>query len=481
MIRRLPAFIVMLTALCACDSAAPSDATQVDPTPDPTTDPDRMAGSPFGIAPRGAEDHTQQVQRLLELGAQSVRLAGPAAVISEALERDNWDHLDRIYGGYTEAGVEISAVILGGNPAADGESALAAYAEFVRGAVERYDGDGIDDAPGSPRVTYWEIDNEPDLYGEAANERTPWHGELAEVDDYAQVLIAAHDAIKTADPTARVAIAGMAFSLDYYESILEALAARQRGPGAPAFDAFNFHYYSPHGAYGQRTTTINGQPPDDRANPGLPAVKEMLGRNGYGSCEIIVTETATYSGTPPGPFTSQSEQQQAASLFKRYVYLAAHGVSRVYWLGVDTLGPDRPGGEGDAVVGSLFDAMTLRSADAAKAAYYSFQLMTALLGEVDWNGAEILEQREGKLAFELPGADGKPRWVAWLDDGATATPSVSLAVGDPGTVRAIQAVPQATSPSDGLQSMFASQELPVQGGQVQLSLGDTPQVVTLTP
>ncbi|NTU84947.1 MAG: hypothetical protein HGA45_37210, partial [Chloroflexales bacterium] len=40
-----------------------------------------------------------------------------------------------------------------------------AYARWAARVVERYDGDGYKDAPGSPRVAAWEIWNEPDMDG----------------------------------------------------------------------------------------------------------------------------------------------------------------------------------------------------------------------------------------------------------------------------------------------------------------------------
>ena len=39
---------------------------------------------------------------------------------------------------------------------------LESFAAFVGAAVERYDGDGFQDAPGSPMVSHWEYYNEPD-------------------------------------------------------------------------------------------------------------------------------------------------------------------------------------------------------------------------------------------------------------------------------------------------------------------------------
>ena len=86
-----------------------------------------------------------------------------------------------------------------------------AYAAWVRATVERYDGDGTDDAPGIGRgVHAWEIDNEPDLH-----HTTPPRGSKVMIDDfesaadYAKVAAATQDAIFAADPGALVLPAGL--------------------------------------------------------------------------------------------------------------------------------------------------------------------------------------------------------------------------------------------------------------------------------
>lgn len=73
------------------------------------------------------------------------------------------------------------------------------YADYVGAVVERYDGDGVGDAPGSPRVAAWQIWNEP-------NHWETWPGTPAE---YAAILQAGYVAAKAADPTAVVATAGV--------------------------------------------------------------------------------------------------------------------------------------------------------------------------------------------------------------------------------------------------------------------------------
>ncbi len=79
---------------------------------------------------------------------------------------------------------------------------LGEFAQFVRATVERYDGDGINDAPGSPVVTYWNC----------TTSLTPayvlgddWHkGWRVRATEYAEMLSVAYEAIKQANPKAQV-------------------------------------------------------------------------------------------------------------------------------------------------------------------------------------------------------------------------------------------------------------------------------------
>jgi len=91
------------------------------------------------------------------------------------------------------------------------------YYDFVRDTVERYDGDGYQDAPASPRVAYWEIWNEPNHPG-------TWPGTPAE---YAALLKAGYAGVKAADPAAQVLV-GSVYVFD------------GESGGAPAYDGLVF-------------------------------------------------------------------------------------------------------------------------------------------------------------------------------------------------------------------------------------------------
>lgn len=109
---------------------------------------------------------------------------------------------------------------------------LEAYREFVRRAVERYDGDGVDDMPGLKYpVRYWEVSNEPSMQ----EELTFFTGTPP---DYFEILRATHGAVEAADPDATVVQGGAASAehetADFWEEVYDL-------GGAQYFDIANVH------------------------------------------------------------------------------------------------------------------------------------------------------------------------------------------------------------------------------------------------
>ncbi len=110
------------------------------------------------------------------------------------------------------------------------------FVEFVSAVVERYDGDGVDDAPCAPVINYWELYNEPD-------DRHDWG---YAPDQYAAMLEAVYPEVKAANPNAQVVFGGVA--QDRFEDqdgvfvrnwVQDVLAAG----GGPYFDVMNIHNY----------------------------------------------------------------------------------------------------------------------------------------------------------------------------------------------------------------------------------------------
>ena len=82
---------------------------------------------------------------------------------------------------------------------------------WVGSMVERYDGDGVDDMPGLLRaIRHWEVDNEPDL----KNSLAPRGADLdptnfCTVEEYLHVLRLTSQAIRQADPSAKILNGGI--------------------------------------------------------------------------------------------------------------------------------------------------------------------------------------------------------------------------------------------------------------------------------
>ncbi len=117
------------------------------------------------------------------------------------------------------------------------------FADYVFATVERYDGDGYNDADGSPRVAVWQIWNEPNAW-------ETWPGSPTE---YGRLLQAGYAAAKAADPSALVATGGVyvldgswADSIGHSDGLRFLDEMLTTVPGAwNAFDALAIHPYMP--------------------------------------------------------------------------------------------------------------------------------------------------------------------------------------------------------------------------------------------
>ncbi len=122
------------------------------------------------------------------------------------------------------------------------------YATFVGLLVERYDGDGVADAPGSPIVRHFQIWNEPNLKNE-------WNWREPQPEQFVALLRLGAEAIRAANPAALIIFPGLAPTdgLDSSAPMteLEYLDRVYRAGGAAYFDVMAAQ------AYGL------GQPPDE--------------------------------------------------------------------------------------------------------------------------------------------------------------------------------------------------------------------------
>ncbi|MBK8902809.1 MAG: hypothetical protein IPM53_16595 [Anaerolineaceae bacterium] len=281
------------------------------------------------------------------------------------------------------------------------------FAQFVTALVERYDADGINDAPGSPKVTYWELFNEPDRFN--------FWGHSG--DEFADLLKVVYPAVKSADSSAKLVFPGIAY--DFFED--------QNGPftrsfltdvlnngGGNYFDVMNFHSYP---IFYTNWTTNKG--------PGLlekgQHIQAILA--GYNLTKpIVVTETGWHSNNPPGstiPGSPQIQSRYVIQLLTQGYALDAQFV--IWWMYYDVEG-------GYPYDNGLVTKDGSPGSTTPKQAYYIFKDFTETVGSANFvRKLAITETGLPELeAYEFDDTVNNKRvYVAWLNP-VTASGTVSL-------------------------------------------------------
>jgi hypothetical protein len=199
---------------------------------------------------------------------------------------------------------------------------LEEFQEYIGALVERYDGDGINDAPGSPVVNYFEFYNEPD-----AGNTVPRWGHIG--DKYAEMLKVVYPVIKAANPNAQVVLGGIAY--DFFEEdggpfVRSFLDDVLDAGGGDYFDVMNFHQYP---AFAERWA-------GRKRVPGLLektiAVRKKLTDRGLNK-PIIITETGWHNNTIPGkPDLSGNDRVQSRYIVELFAQsIAADVQMTTYW------------------------------------------------------------------------------------------------------------------------------------------------------
>lgn len=276
-----------------------------------------------------------------------------------------------------------------------------AYAAFVRATVARYGGKG---AGGREPVKYWQVDNEP----------APFKGSR-----YADLVRLTSQAVKAADPAAKVVLggtAGFAPASDYIKGFDQVFRPYLHELRSGDFDVFDLHWF------GDATGDYKG------LGPVTAHVRQALVEAGFSpDTELWVTETGTYSGSPKAigglgnrTFGPQTEAQQAADLVRRHVYALRLGVRKIFWA-YGLL-------EGFKHDGGFFDHTgVLRQDGGKKPAYYTYRLMTKFLEGAKLPPRVVLEEQDGAnaYAFERPG--GKTVVAAWSDAASPGWKAIPVA------------------------------------------------------
>ncbi|MEY2881199.1 MAG: hypothetical protein RLZZ15_3579 [Verrucomicrobiota bacterium] len=300
---------------------------------------------------------------------------------------------------------------------------------------------------------YWEIANEMNT------KTTPPAGFSAA--DYAAFLIYNRNAIRAADPTAQVVIAGTLGNYGYpfanaYQWMRDVLAA---GGGA-GFDVFNFHDY-------KSWWTLPTHYDQFRA---------ILDANNLRDVPIWVTETAQASAIVNANINPAyaSPDGQAADVWRRFAVLFGKGAQTVFWHSFWNNPNDTSG----------FRNMGLMSSTNSQRnkAWHAFKLLTgklegfstATLVSTGVTNDDNVTGGTGVWIVRFDFSDGTKRWVAWSTDNQSTTLTGLAATGAATTV-----VVPATIAGDGATVTWTTATPAITGGSLTLALTASPTLIEL--
>ncbi len=270
------------------------------------------------------------------------------------------------------------------------------FGEFVGALVERYDGDGFEDAPDSPVVTYWEFYNEPDANDDYFEAGWGHYGE-----QYASLLETAYSSVKAANPVAQVVLGGIAY--DWFEDqngpfVRDFLDDVLAAGGGNHFDVMNFHAY-PSFAFNWTTQ-----------GPGLlektQFVRDKLAQYGVGHKPIMITEAGWHSNNPPhSPSSPEIQARYVVELLTQS--MAADIDVMIWWMLHDPGNFYTENGlvtdDDDPQPKLAFYAYRTAVAELSTA-HFEYRLSDAQTGATDMEAYRFVDHVHGRLVY-----------VAWLN------------------------------------------------------------------
>ncbi len=294
-------------------------------------------------------------------------------------------------------------------------SDMEAYKAFLSAFVERYDGDGIDDAPSSPVIKYWQVGNEPDNKTDTG-EKIEWNDTP---ENYAWFLKESAGAIRGANSAAVILIGGLASGIrglnDFYTPVFTTLATFG---SEQYFDIFDVHWFG-----GVLNNDYLGL--DDV----IDEIKSGMNTYGYDGKPIWITETATYSGAPLD-FVAQTEEEQTRDLSKRLIHYRSLGVPKVFWT------PFREFHGFQDISNGYFDNTGLINnplndgVSSKKKSYFMYRFLADKLdGAIIQSDSSFMQQINSSFVKGCEFTNhGRNYYALWIDDEALAGMHISRPV-----------------------------------------------------
>ena len=237
------------------------------------------------------------------------------------------------------------------------------YEKISSYIIERYDGDGFNDMPGSPVLKYWSV-------GIPEVERKPWKDSV----QMARLVKAGYDAVKKQNPSFQAVLAGSGFFKrswgkdGIYRDIVNRLSGDMRCPDL----IFDYHFWSPPKQHRQQAQA-------------LLLVKEVLGKAGYKNNEIWTTDGGSYDDYQTRKMDAPAtEKEHAADVIRRYIVLLSHGQAKLFWTRILEFDWTKTDTNMYDFTGLVNNPKNLDGKDWKKLSYFTYKLMVEKLTGVDW-------------------------------------------------------------------------------------------------
>lgn len=368
--------------------------------------------SPFGYISYGSVDDAAGRQKMADAGSRRVTTSLSWAAIEPTQGTYNWSSFDVKAQNAQAAGLEMF-VLFNGNPSWAAQYPggpvynIQYLVNFVTLMAERYDGDGIDDAPGSPCVHYWSFYAEPDN-GSTSYASRGWGYWGNNGAGYAEMLYRISPVIHAANPKSKVSIGGLAYDWFTEEGgpfvrafLGNTLAALNSYPGGAKtyLDAVAFHFYP---ISAGRWPTIREKALE---------VRGIMNQHGAGNLLLLCPEAGYWSS----PKFGSSEEGQANRLVQMYVRSLSVNISFLSWYEVfdraiagsaDDLYPDRTSG-------------LLYMDGSHKPSYHAYRTLASELDLSYYKRTLNVANVEGYV-FLVPG--NREKTVLWATNSSTLVP-----------------------------------------------------------
>ncbi len=337
------------------------------------------------------------------------------------------------------------------------------WALFVARVVERFDADGKDDAPGSPKVTWFTVWNEPDWLPwperpSVANQKMwrNWWGR--DTGDLARLALVSYRAAKSANPRAKV---GM--QLCFPETLAMLLDDRKH-PLDRNCDFVDYHSYA---GPSSDSNVYHG----DGLLPMLRRMKAEYLQRKLAPPQFLCTESGVTGGLPGSP----SGRTQAAAVLKVNVAAAAAGLVTVCWYGLND-----PSWQEMGLIGDLTGLPSDGKGAVMKDAWTAMGTVGLLL-RTGTRFVRELPLGEKAHGYAFRDAAGRDLVFAWADDGLgpdPKTPATDASV----TVRLPMASGRwETLPWDYTRGKRPGKTLTVGADGAELTLTPMPTILRRTP